>query len=223
MNDSDQRPFDSSPSTWRQWLFLQWRGAGAFFCARVKKVFLFTILGMVLITALTMVLLNNNQQVLAELWQQVSAMFAEKEIVEGGDISLLALFLNNVNAGAFSIGLGIIPFLFLPIYSLFVNGVVVGVMGAVMLVSGLGLLPFLAGILPHGIFEIPALALGISSGIRLCLTVIRLIFRKTYPGEFFVTLKSIVRLFFFWMVPLFAVAAVIETYITPVILLASMP
>lgn len=48
-------------------------------------------------------------------------------------------------------------------------------------------------------------------------------FRKTYPGEFFVTLKSIVRLFFFWMVPLFAVAAVIETYITPVILLASMP
>lgn len=219
MNDWEGQPY--GPSSPQQWFSLQWRSASSFFHARIQKIFFFCLAGMAAVTVVTILFLNSNPQVLQELWNQVSAMFEQKEIVEGGEISLISLFFNNVEAGAYSIGLGIIPFLFLPIYSLLVNSMVVGVMGSMMFVSGLGIVPFLAGILPHGIFEIPALVLGISLGIRLCITTIKLIFRKTYPGEFFLNLKGTVRIFFFWMVPLFAVAAVIETYITPLLLALS--
>ena len=81
---------------------------------------------------------------------------------------LLALFGNNVRASAVSILYGFIPFLYLTALALGTNALILGVFAAYYVNNGVSLLVYLAGILPHGIFELTALMLAFAGGFLLC-------------------------------------------------------
>jgi len=138
-------------------------------------------------------------------------------IEEDGGFNVIALFFNNFRAMLMGILYGLIPFLFFPAVNLGFNALIIGIMGAVYIREGFSPLLYLSGILPHGIFEIPALLLSISCGIYLCRTVTDYV-RHNEKGIVKKAILNILRLFLLVIVPLLLIAAVIECYVTPLVM-----
>ena len=113
------------------------------------------------------------------------------------------IFTNNLFSSFFGLVLGI----FLGVFSLFnalLNGLVVGyVYSKASLIGGYGIFWQL---LPHGIFELPAIFISLGLGVKLGMFV----FANEKKKTFFYRLKKSVKTFFVIVVPLLAVAAVIE-------------
>ncbi len=100
----------------------------------------------------------------------------------------------------------------LTVYSLVMNGMLIGVLAAVFSQAGLSL-DFWALIVPHGAIEIPAIVIAGGAGLRLAGALV-------FPGDSprMVALREAapeaVRLVL-GTVPLFAIAALIEGFFTP--------
>ena len=138
-------------------------------------------------------------------------------VQEDGSFSAVALFLNNLQAMALSVLYGFIPFLFRPALSLGVNSIILGALAALYSNNGFSLLMLLAGILPHGIFELPALFLSLGAGLCLCKNINAYI-RKNEKGVMKPLLLNILRVVCVLILPLLAAAAVMETYVTPLVM-----
>ncbi len=132
-------------------------------------------------------------------------------VQEDGSFSALALFGNNLRAMVFSVLYGFIPFLYLPALSLGVNAMLIGVLTSLM--QGRWLL-LAAGLIPHGVFEIPALFLSLAAGLCLCKNINTYI-RRNEKGVMRPLLLNILRVMLLLLVPLLAFAAVMEAYVTP--------
>lgn len=101
----------------------------------------------------------------AQVLTLFSQQMADAGVVsESGSISVPALLWNNLRAMVLSVLYGFIPFIYLPALSLGVNALLLGLFAAYFLNNGISILAYLGGILPHGIFELPAL--GHQSGLR---------------------------------------------------------
>lgn len=124
------------------------------------------------------------------------------------------IFFKNAVVALVSVLLGII-FGIIPILIIFINGLTLGVVGYIAL-GQFNIAVFLAGILPHGIIEIPALIFSAASGIRLWRSIWRRLFydEKTLTKEFL----SVLKFFMFVILPMLAIAAMIEAFVTPYIL-----
>ncbi|MDN5310951.1 MAG: stage sporulation protein [Methanolobus sp.] len=127
---------------------------------------------------------------------------------------MLLIFINNTIAMfiavLFGIVLGIVPFLVLVF-----NGFIIGTIVRMLLIDN-GLAFIVAGLVPHGIIEIPLLLLSTSIGMRIGFEVLRAIAGK--PSDIKQEFLKGMKFFFYWMVPLIFLAALIETFITPVIM-----
>ncbi len=136
-------------------------------------------------------------------------------LMELGSLELLLfIFLNNVvKAGAvvlLGLFLGIPPAIFL-----MTNGMVAGlVIYQVMAERGLG--HTLAGLLPHGVVELPALLLAGSLGLEVGGEVFRWLRRR--PSRVRRRLRRVIRPYLIYVAPALAMAAVIEVFITPLFL-----
>ena len=96
-----------------------------------------------------------------QLFLQFAQQMAELGIMDTtGRVDMLALFGNNVRATVFSIAYGFIPFIYLPALSIGINSLLLGLFAGVYVNNGISLLAYFAGIVPHGIFELPALILA---------------------------------------------------------------
>ncbi|HET6477673.1 MAG TPA: stage II sporulation protein M [Dehalococcoidales bacterium] len=131
-------------------------------------------------------------------------------------ISMAAfIFLKNTSALLFSFIFS--PLLCLvPVLALTVNGGLLSFVSVIVIEQeSVGLL--LAGLLPHGILEIPALIIGEAAALSFgMMTIIALISRKR-RGQLIPNLKQNIK----YMALAFALllpAAIIETYITPIFL-----
>ena len=133
---------------------------------------------------------------------------------DDGSFSALALFGNNLRAMVLSTLYGFIPFLYLPALSMGVNAILLGMVASS--VSGRWLL-LAAGILPHGIFELPALCLSLAAGLCLCQNINRYI-RKNEKGIMKPLLLNILRVTGLVVIPLLVVAAIMESYVTPAVM-----
>ena len=138
-------------------------------------------------------------------------------VQEDGSFDVLALFGNNVRATGFSIAYGFIPFIYLPALSIGINSLLLGLFAGVYVNNGISLLAYFAGIVPHGVFELPALILALSSGIYLCRKVTDYV-RHNEKGVMGPLMKDLLRLFVMHIIPLLVAAAVIEAYVTPQLL-----
>jgi stage II sporulation protein M len=128
---------------------------------------------------------------------------------------LIVILLNNI----FTL---LISFIFspvlciLPLLSLFINGWLLSVFGY-LIIQQEPLGYYLLGILPHGILEIPALILGQAAALSLGVMTIIAVINKEKRGWLLPNLRRNIKYLFIALL-LLVPAAVIETYITPLLL-----
>lgn len=127
---------------------------------------------------------------------------------------MVVIFLKNLFSCILSVllglGIGLMPMIVATS-----NGILLGVV-AYNVIQKEGPLYLLAGIVPHGIIELPVVLVCIAMGMRLGhLFILAVLKEKTdLSGE----TKMAIHLLFKRAAPLLLVAAAIESFITPVIL-----
>jgi stage II sporulation protein M len=137
-----------------------------------------------------------------ELIKGMMELFVGKNLSE--TISLI--FLNNARACLFSILLGIM-FGILPIISAVFNGYLVGfVIKFAVAEEGLSVLWRL---LPHGIFELPAVLISMGLGLRFGIEI----FKKNPGKTLKINFQESMRAFFIIIIPLLLIAALIEGFL----------
>ncbi len=133
----------------------------------------------------------------------------------------MKLFLNNLIASFGTAALGFIPFLFLPVVTILIFGISIGlVFSANNLSLNIEQLSLFLSILPHSIFEIPATIYASSIGIFLTIQTSKMIIPKvrSKATSFQALCKEAGRSFVLIVVPLLTVAALVEAFITPALL-----
>lgn len=145
--------------------------------------------------------------------QQVEDMGIQ---LEDGTISAFMLFTNNVQAAFTTVLYGFIPFVKLPVISLGTNAILLGAFAAYYLHNGMSMVVYLAALIPHGIFEIPAIIYAIALGIYLCEQVTRRL-RTKQTGLVRKAWIEISRVIVLRVVPMLLIASLVEAYITPVV------
>ncbi len=107
-------------------------------------------------------------------------------------------------------------FCLVPILALTVNGWVLAFISAIVIrEESLGYL--LAGVIPHGIFELPAFILGEAAALSFGTMAIIALFKKERRNLLLPNLKQNSR-YLVIALALLLPAAIIETYITPLLL-----
>ena len=124
---------------------------------------------------------------------------------------------NNLWACLFSCLLGLIPFVCLPAFPLGLNALLLGGLAALAQAGGTSLGLYLLAILPHGIFELPAMWLSFAIGLTLCREITALC-RKRPHEPLLKTLWRCGQFFSLGVVPLLILAAFAEAYLTPALL-----
>lgn len=123
------------------------------------------------------------------------------------------LFANNLEA-CILLFLGGASFGILTIFIMSLNGIVIGAVMEIVHKDHSALF-VAAAILPHGIFEIPAFIISGALGVLLAQSLIA----EWYTGHD--TAKdaaAYARLFIFYVLPLVAIAACVEAFITPAVI-----
>ena len=154
----------------------------------------------------------------------------EESIGELPDISNLRehlsapfLFLNNTRAVAFIFLAGMVSFSVLGILLYMVNIALIGGLYALFELLGMNPFPiFMAGVVPHGIFEIPALMIGSAVVLYFGAAIVTPQAGKSMGEVILELCADWAKIFIGLVVPLLAIAAVIEAYITPGLLLRVM-
>ena len=164
-----------------------------------------------------------------ELIQEVIRSLVEKNIDKRSKIrTSLNIFLNNLFSSLVAYIGGF--FIFLPALVVFINGFFLGSFLRYLLETKRKDVIFLfKGIIPHGIFELPAFFLAASLGIyvaeNLILSLYRLFLISLRKGNFKETLRqeagnisTVVKettvIFLLFVLPLLLVAAIVEVFIT---------
>lgn len=145
----------------------------------------------------------------------IEEMFSQFDFVKNLNsfFIFLFIFLNNLIKGFLIVVFGTL-FGLAPAVFIFSNGEMIGlVLGVSKL--GIGPLKVILGLLPHGILEVPAIIMSSGYGLWLGYRFWRFVFfREPFKIYFSYALKRYVRI----IVPLLLVAAIIETFITPLVL-----
>ena len=126
----------------------------------------------------------------------------------------LFIFIFIKNVSVIIISLVLSPFFCLvPIFTLVVNGGVLGLVSSIF--TDQVSLPFvLAGLLPHGIFELPALVLGEACALSIGAAVITGMTNREKRGIIKTAIRSNLK-YLGITAGLLLAAAVIETWLTP--------
>jgi len=130
-------------------------------------------------------------------------------------LTALLIFIKNASVLLLSFILSPI-FCLVPILALAVNGWVIAFVSVIVIQEeSLGYL--LAGLLPHGVFELPAFILGEAAALSFGTMVIVAVFRKERRNLLLPNLKQNSR-YLMIALALLLPAAIIETYVTPLLL-----
>lgn len=185
---------------------------------KLLKTLSYVTIAFAILVLLTTIVFYYNQDAAKELI--MSFLEANADMINSsGEILMTSLIINNITASMISIITGVVPFLFVPVFSLVVNSIMIGAtLGFTTIASSTPVFKILLlGIMPHGIFELPALFISMSMGIYLCNKITRKILRKEKESLIDV-IKNIVKTFIFIVIPLLIVAGIVEAYITPILI-----
>jgi len=129
------------------------------------------------------------------------------------------LFFNNVRATLAFLFAGLISFSTLGVTLYMINMALIGgVLGGATLIHYSPLLVFVSAILPHGMFELTAVTIATAAVLKAGAVLVTPQPDKSMGEVFLLSLADWFRVFIGLVVPLLAVAAVIEVYVTPVII-----
>lgn len=127
---------------------------------------------------------------------------------------MLGIFLNNAFVSLLFLVLGLVLGIF-PVLLIAFNGYIVGVISHIA-AQERGLIFIFLALLPHGIIELPMVFLSAGIGVRLGHQVFAALIGR--PTEIKKEFKEGMRFYFSWILPLLFLAAIVETFITPLIL-----
>ena len=132
-------------------------------------------------------------------------------------LALVAVIIFMKNALALLVSFVFSPiFCLLPILTLTINGWLLAFVSVtISQEKSLGFV--LAGLLPHGVFELPALILGEAAALSFGVVVILALFKKERRSLLLPSLKQNLRYLIIALVLLLP-AAIIETFVTPLLL-----
>jgi len=134
------------------------------------------------------------------------------------------LFFYNARTTIVFLLMGLISFGTLGLTLYMANFALVGgVLGAANLVGFSPLLTFAVGVLPHGLFELTAVIIATAAMLRVGVMLVTPNTDKSLGETLLVSLADWFRVFIGLVVPLLAVAAVIEIYLTPVLIKMAFP
>ncbi len=125
------------------------------------------------------------------------------------------IFIKNVITLLFSFAFS--PILaIIPVATLFLNGWILGLVST-MVAQQKSLGFVLAGLLPHGVIELPALFIGEAAALSFGIMVVIALFKKEKRGLLLPSLRQ--NLFYLGLaLALMLPAAAIETYLTPLLI-----
>jgi uncharacterized membrane protein SpoIIM required for sporulation/ABC-type transport system involved in multi-copper enzyme maturation permease subunit len=134
------------------------------------------------------------------------------------------LFYHNARTTVAFLLLGLVSFGTLGLALFILNvGLVGGVLGAATLVGYSPLYVFTIGILPHGIFELSAVFLATAAMLKTGAQLVTPQTDKSLGETLLVSLADWFRIFVGVALPLLAVAAIIEIYVTPLLIRLAFP
>lgn len=134
------------------------------------------------------------------------------------------LFYHNARTTVLFLLLGLVSFATMGMTLLLVNmGIVGGVLGAASLVGYSPLLIFVSGILPHGVFELTAVFLAAAAMFKVGAQLVTPQSEKSLGEVLLLSLADWFRVFIGIVLPLLAIAALIEVYVTPLLLKLALP
>lgn len=138
-------------------------------------------------------------------------------------LSASFILVNNVRVTFLILLAGIVSFSVLgTVTYLFNVSLIGGVLGVFHLLGYSPAALFVAGLLPHGIFEIPALMLSGAVVLRIGTMLVTPQMEKSMGQVLIELLADWAKIFLGVVIPLLAVAALIEAYVTPSILVTVM-
>jgi len=137
-----------------------------------------------------------------DLVKNLSEQFAGLNLFE----TIAKIFFNNLQASFFAIVFGI-GFAIFPLITTIINGYVIGFVSRYA-VNQQGIF-VLWRLLPHGIFEIPAIILSIGVGFKLGLELFKPFRKRKFKYNFI----EAMRFFAFVVFPLLLIAAIIEGFL----------
>ena len=142
----------------------------------------------------------------------------------GEELPAYLVFYNNARVMVISLMLGLVSFGTLGMTVFLGNmGLIGGVLGAANLVGYSPLLTFAAGILPHGIFELTAIFLATAAMLKAGAQLVTPQPEKSLGETLLLSLADWFRVFIGLVLPLLAVASVIEIYVTPTLIKLAFP
>ena len=184
-----------------------------------RKTVFWCALGMVVAAVLGFVLSVLQPDTAATIVNNFVEQVAQSGVIDDeGQVSVFALLMNNWRAMLTSALYGLLPFVYLPLLSLLTNGLLLGVMAGIYQANGISLLVLLAGIAPHGIFELPALIFSVACGVQLCRNLCLMIVRSPQKISFPILDDDLLRVLVLGIAALTVIAAFVECYITPVVM-----
>ncbi|AFH43291.1 Cluster: Integral membrane protein [Fervidicoccus fontis Kam940] len=127
--------------------------------------------------------------------------------------SVLAIFVNNLTVSLISIlsGLTVV----IPSFIVLANGIITGLVVGLLTQEGLSVFSGILSLMPHGIFELTAIFLSAAYGTSLGVNFWKFMFRR--ENNFFDVLKKMPK-YVLNIVILLLIAAVIEVFISPLVL-----
>ncbi|MEZ0397017.1 MAG: stage II sporulation protein M [Anaerolineales bacterium] len=138
-------------------------------------------------------------------------------------ISVPSIFGNNVRATFFIFVLGIFSFGVLGVLAYIINLGLIGLVLAALPMMGIPpLLAALSGLLPHAIFELPALVLSSAAVLHLGAVLVTPNPQRTLGEVLIEAIADWTKITLGLVIPLLAIAAVIETYVSLPLLLATL-
>jgi len=128
-----------------------------------------------------------------------------------------AVFIFIRNASALLLSFIFSPILcLLPILALTANGWLLAFISALVIEEeSLGVV--LAGLLPHGIFELPAIIIGEAAALSFGVMAMLALFKKERRNQFLPNLKRNLK-YLIIALALLLPAAILETYVTPLLI-----
>ncbi|WP_195270676.1 stage II sporulation protein M [Eubacterium sp. 1001713B170207_170306_E7] len=199
----------------------QYFQVGKFLKTRILWIFMILSLAFISVSVFLYFVLLGHQEVVTALFKSFTEAILSKDILgSDGSIASGSLFFNNLQATTIGILLGFMPFLFLPVWVILVNAGALSIVFAMVKITGVASVwkMIVFGILPHGIFELTALFLGISLGFYICKTLCIIVCKSDSGIHFKEELLNVLRTYLLLIIPLLIVAALIESYLTPLLI-----
>jgi stage II sporulation protein M len=136
-----------------------------------------------------------------------------------GNITAHGLFVHNFQSTLVIAFMGLFSFSVLGIVLYVINIGLIGVIVALFQLAGYSAGPLLlAGVAPHGIFEIPALIISCAAVLHIGLTLVTPQAHRTLGEVMLEALADWFKVSAAIVAPLLMIAAIIETYVTPQLL-----